>query len=51
MSSSFDLSSGLDVSAVAITSLPADVLREFQRLRRCWEPAPVLASPAQPQRP
>jgi hypothetical protein len=46
MLSSFELNSGLDVTAVAITSLSADVLREFQRLRRCWEPAAAPASQA-----
>lgn len=37
MLSSIDLSRGLDVSALAISALPHDVLRELTRLRRCWE--------------
>ncbi len=39
--SSFELRAGLEVTALAITSLPAEVLRELQRLRQSWDmPAP-----------
>jgi hypothetical protein len=34
--SSFELRDGLEVAALAVDSLPAEVLREFQRLRGCW---------------
>jgi hypothetical protein len=39
--SSFELRAGLEVTALAVTSLPAEVLRELQRLRQSWDmPAP-----------
>jgi hypothetical protein len=43
--SSYELRAGLEVAALAVDSLPADVLREFQRLRGCWVNGPGLASP------
>jgi hypothetical protein len=43
MLSSIDLRRGLDISAVAVSALPADVLRELTRLRRCWEPVATMA--------
>jgi hypothetical protein len=46
--SSFELSSGLEVTPLAVASLPAEVLRELQRLRLSWEPAPKPAGPAAP---
>jgi hypothetical protein len=45
MVSSFELSAGLEVTAVAVNSLPAEVLREFQRLRLCWEQPPARPLP------
>lgn len=42
--SSYELRDGLEIAALAIESLPADVLREFQRLRGCWVNGPGLAS-------
>ncbi len=42
--SSFELRSGLEVSALAVSTLPAEILREMQRLRRCWDLA--SAAPA-----
>ena len=43
--SSFELSSGLEVTALAINSLPADVLRELQRLSDCWDRPSALPQP------
>jgi hypothetical protein len=43
VTSSFDLRAGLDVRLVAVAQLPADLLREFQRLRQCWAPDEVAA--------
>jgi hypothetical protein len=40
--SSLELRTGLEVSALAFTLLPADLLREFHRLHRCWDDLPVL---------
>ena len=37
MLSSIDLRRGLDISAVAVNALPAEILRELTRLRRSWE--------------
>lgn len=42
--SSYELRAGLEVAALTVESLPADVLREFQRLRGCWANGPGLAS-------
>ena len=47
--SSFELRAGLEVSLLPITQLPADLLRELQRLRDGWQrelgqlPPPALA--------
>ena len=35
--SSFELRAGLDLSLLPLSLLPADMLRELQRLRRCWQ--------------
>ena len=35
--SSFDLRAGLEVSALALTALPAEVLGELTRLRLSWD--------------
>jgi len=46
--SSFELRAGLEISMLAVASLPAEVLRELQRLRSCWDDAPLNPSaPAQ----
>jgi hypothetical protein len=37
MVSSQDLRSGLEVRLLAVAQLPADLLRELQRLRGCWQ--------------
>jgi hypothetical protein len=43
LTSSFDLRAGLEVSAVALSQLPAEVMRELLRLRDSWEtPAQAL---------
>jgi hypothetical protein len=42
MMSSMELRGGLDVSAVAVSALPPEILREFQRLRACWAPRLAL---------
>lgn len=47
--SSFDLRAGLEVSALAVKSLPAEVVVEFQRLRSIWRSTsarPSVAAPA-----
>jgi hypothetical protein len=46
--SSFELRAGLEISLLAVASLPAEVLRELQRLRSCWDEAPLIpAAPVQ----
>lgn len=40
LTSSFELRAGLEISAVAMAHLPAELLQEFQRLRSSWEPGP-----------
>jgi hypothetical protein len=35
------LRAGLEVTALALSQLPAEVLRELMRLRDCWAPAPM----------
>ena len=42
MLSSFDLRAALEVKLLAISALPAEVLRELHRLRLCWGPAAAL---------
>lgn len=37
MISSQDLRAGLEVRLLAVAQLPADLLRELQRLRGCWQ--------------
>ena len=37
MVSSQDLRAGLEVRLLAVAQLPADLLRELQRLRGCWQ--------------
>jgi hypothetical protein len=46
LTSSFELRAGLDVSLVAIGQLPAEVLRELNRLRNCWGDRPHEGLPA-----
>jgi hypothetical protein len=46
--SSFELRAGLEISLLAVTSLPTETLRELQRSRRCWDDGPLLPS-ATPQ--
>jgi len=41
LTSSFELRAGLEVTALALSQLPAEVLRELMRLRDCWAPAPM----------
>ncbi len=41
LTSSFELRAGLEVTALALSQLPADVLRELMRLRDSWS-APAL---------
>lgn len=40
LTSSFELRAGLEVSAIALSQLPAEVLRELLRLRESWRAAP-----------
>lgn len=44
--SSVELRAGLEVTALAISSLPAEVLRELQRLRQSWDMPVPHALPA-----
>ena len=37
LTSSFDLRTGLEVSAVALSQVPAEMMRELLRLRDSWE--------------
>ncbi len=39
--SSFELRAGVEVSLLAVASLPAEVLRELQRLRCVWDDMPL----------
>lgn len=39
LTSSFELRAGLEVSAIALSQLPAEVLRELLRLRESWRAA------------
>jgi hypothetical protein len=48
--SSFELRTGVEVSLLAVASLPAEVLRELQRLRRCWDDGPSLIAGVPVQR-
>ena len=43
MVSSQDLRAGLEVRLLAVAQLPADLLRELQRLRGCWQDETGLA--------
>ena len=43
LTSSFELRAGLEVTALAFSQLPVEVLRELQRLRSCWDPSPQVA--------
>jgi len=43
LTSSFELRTGLEVTALTLSQLPAEVLRELQRLRNCWDPSPQVA--------
>ena len=43
MMSSLDLRAGLETRVLAIGSLPAEVLRELQRLSDCWRPLALAA--------
>jgi hypothetical protein len=44
--SSFELRDGLEVAALAVDTLPAELRREFQRLRGCW--AQVVSADSSP---
>jgi hypothetical protein len=45
LTSSFELRAGLEVSAVALSQLPAEVMRELLRLQGSWDgSAPALAA-------
>jgi hypothetical protein len=37
MGSSLDLRAGLEVRLVGLSQLPLELLREFARLRACWD--------------